>query len=192
MSKPKNYNEVEVLEKAMYILWEKGYHNVSTRELATTMGINQFSLYASFKNKENLFKKALEHYFNFIIKKGIAVELTREKLTVKNLVKFLNNFKNPNQDIYSNGCLICNTMVGQPLKNSDIDYLLTEYKLFLVDAFKKIIKTTKPKLTKIQVNNKSNFLYGTLIGLIIERKNGLSNKDAKGYVQSMLDSINSY
>ena len=51
-----------MLEKAVYSFWKHGYDNTTTRRLEEDMGINQFSIYATFKNKKELFKKVLLDY----------------------------------------------------------------------------------------------------------------------------------
>ena len=39
-----------------------GYEGATLPELTSAMGINRPSLYAAFGNKEQLFRKALDHY----------------------------------------------------------------------------------------------------------------------------------
>jgi AcrR family transcriptional regulator len=45
-----------VIEKAMSLFWRNGYQNTSVRMLEKEMGINQFSIYASFGNKHGVRK----------------------------------------------------------------------------------------------------------------------------------------
>jgi AcrR family transcriptional regulator len=54
MARNKQYNEQEVIEKAMSLFWRNGYQNTSVRMLEKEMGINQFSIYASFGNKHGV------------------------------------------------------------------------------------------------------------------------------------------
>jgi AcrR family transcriptional regulator len=46
----------------MEVFWERGYEGATLPELTQAMGINRPSLYAAFGNKEELFRKALNHY----------------------------------------------------------------------------------------------------------------------------------
>ena len=62
MARPKEFEEVDVLEKAMYLFWQKGYYQASIQDLVDTMGINRASLYGAFADKHNLYMKALERY----------------------------------------------------------------------------------------------------------------------------------
>ena len=62
MGRIKQYDEAVVLQKAMMTFWENGYENTSVRTLEKNMGINQFSIYKSFKNKRTLYEKVLNSY----------------------------------------------------------------------------------------------------------------------------------
>ena len=75
MGRKKGYDEEEALEKAMFLFWRRGYQAVGTRELAHEMGINQYSLYASFQSKEQLLERALGKYLQEIIATWVLVPL---------------------------------------------------------------------------------------------------------------------
>jgi AcrR family transcriptional regulator len=53
----------EALDRALRVFWRKGYEGASLAELTEAMGINRPSLYAAFGNKEGLFRKALDRYY---------------------------------------------------------------------------------------------------------------------------------
>jgi AcrR family transcriptional regulator len=50
------------LDRALEVFWARGYDGATLPELTQAMGINRPSLYAAFGNKEQLFRKALDHY----------------------------------------------------------------------------------------------------------------------------------
>ncbi len=62
MGRRKRYDRDVVLEKAMRLFWEQGFHATSTRDLTEAMGINVYSLYAEFESKDGLYEAALERY----------------------------------------------------------------------------------------------------------------------------------
>ncbi|WP_297086470.1 TetR/AcrR family transcriptional regulator [uncultured Draconibacterium sp.] len=62
MPRNKAYNEQEVLEKAMNVFWENGYETTSMHQLEKAMGINKFSIYASFGSKSGLLEKSISCY----------------------------------------------------------------------------------------------------------------------------------
>jgi AcrR family transcriptional regulator len=60
--RPRGFNRIEALEKAMRLFWRKTYEGASLAELTDVMGINAPSLYAAFGSKERLFCEAVAHY----------------------------------------------------------------------------------------------------------------------------------
>lgn len=58
----KQYNEADVLDRAMVAFWANGYEATSISDLVTATGINRGSIYAAFEDKHTLFVRALERY----------------------------------------------------------------------------------------------------------------------------------
>ena len=52
----------QALDRALEVFWARGYEGATLPELTSAMGINRPSLYATFGNKEQLFRKALDRY----------------------------------------------------------------------------------------------------------------------------------
>jgi TetR/AcrR family transcriptional repressor of nem operon len=62
MPRPKTFDETTVLQKAIDLFWEKGYHATSIQDLVDHLGINRASLYSTFGDKKTLFDQAFAHY----------------------------------------------------------------------------------------------------------------------------------
>ncbi len=60
--RPRGFDADEALERALLVFWEQGYEGASLATLTDAMGISTTSMYATFGNKEELFRKALERY----------------------------------------------------------------------------------------------------------------------------------
>jgi AcrR family transcriptional regulator len=60
--RPRSFDERQALEAALAVFWKHGYEGASLADLTRAMGINRPSLYAAFGNKEELFRRAVEHY----------------------------------------------------------------------------------------------------------------------------------
>lgn len=58
----KQFDEAEVLDKALQAFWARGFEATSIQDLVDCMGLNRGSIYATFGDKRSLFLKALEHY----------------------------------------------------------------------------------------------------------------------------------
>ena len=62
--RPREFDMETVVDGAVRVFRERGYHATSVRDLATCMGIGGASLYNSFGDKHALFVKALKRYLD--------------------------------------------------------------------------------------------------------------------------------
>ncbi len=60
--RPRNFDELEAVEKAIQVFWSKGYDGVTIDDLVEGMGVGRPSLYAVFGDKRTLFLRALKAY----------------------------------------------------------------------------------------------------------------------------------
>lgn len=58
----KDFDEQEVIEKAVMLFWQKGYNGTSMQDLIDGLGIGRSSIYHAFGDKRTLYLKALEYY----------------------------------------------------------------------------------------------------------------------------------
>src|SRR5271167_4049914 len=62
LGRPLGFDPEKALEAALRVFWKKGYEGTALSDLTAAMGINRPSIYATFGNKEALFRKALDRY----------------------------------------------------------------------------------------------------------------------------------
>jgi AcrR family transcriptional regulator len=62
LGRPLGFDPEKALEAALRVFWTKGYEGTALSDLTEAMGINRPSIYATFGNKEALFRKALDRY----------------------------------------------------------------------------------------------------------------------------------
>ncbi|ANZ40355.1 TetR family transcriptional regulator [Lentzea guizhouensis] len=60
--RPRGFDADEALDRALAVFWAQGYEGASLANLTDAMGISTASMYATFGNKEQLFRKALQRY----------------------------------------------------------------------------------------------------------------------------------
>jgi AcrR family transcriptional regulator len=62
MARPREFDEDEVLDRALSTFWEHGYEGTSIDDLVEGTGLGRASLYGAFGDKERIFTRALERY----------------------------------------------------------------------------------------------------------------------------------
>lgn len=67
MPRPKSFDPDTVLAKAMGVFWEKGFDAASISDLTEAMGINRFSLYDTFGDKQDLYHQTLDAYNRIVV-----------------------------------------------------------------------------------------------------------------------------
>lgn len=107
MARNKEFDEQDVLEKAMEVFWEQGYEKTSVQDLVNHMGIHRRSIYDTFGDKHSLFIQALDHYEK-IINKKIQSQLT-EEMSIKSSIRQIFEAVTNVDSTYPKGCLIVNS-----------------------------------------------------------------------------------
>jgi TetR/AcrR family transcriptional repressor of nem operon len=111
MGRPRNFDDDDVVERAMEVFWTHGYANTSPAQLAEATGVAKGSLYNAFKNKRALFEHALACYDrqtselagDLLSRSGTTRECIRSAL------RFIVDFDLAQQS--PRGCLVGNTSV---------------------------------------------------------------------------------
>jgi len=73
MVRPREFDEAQVLQRAMEQFWKLGYERTSTRELTSATGLTTASLYNAFGSKRSLYQRALHHY----VEQSVAARIAR-------------------------------------------------------------------------------------------------------------------
>lgn len=133
MARPRQFDEVTVLNGIMLTFWKQGYYQTSLDDLISTSGLKKQSLYNAYGNKHQLFIKALENYFTIntiAITKRVDHMLgdgSNTMAVLRDLFIVDTNHLPDDPDI--KGCLMINSMVEFKHADSEIrkqiDKLLT-------------------------------------------------------------------
>jgi AcrR family transcriptional regulator len=126
MGRPRRFAKNEALEAAMRVFWEKGYEGSTLADLTEAMGINRSSMYATFGDKQALFRLAVARYAD-----GPAayVREALEQPTVRSVVKallrgalqLLTDPSHPRGCLSVQGALACGSP-AEPIKQAMIEW----------------------------------------------------------------------
>lgn len=109
MGRPKEFDREEVLQKALYTFWEKGYDATTLPDLLESMGINRSSFYNSFGDKQTLFREVISLYYQQTAIKRLTI-LQKAKSAKQGLWDYFNhNIDVAVAEYNPGGCLLTNT-----------------------------------------------------------------------------------
>lgn len=164
MARTKQYNETEVVEKAMTLFWKNGYETTSMQMLEKAMGINKFSIYSSFGNKHGLFLESLKLY-----KANVSTVLDKLKKGTNGIEDIKDFFYDSVSSSFKNdkvkGCFVTNTYNEFSEKQ---DECITKQMNQFMDNLKSIIiekLKMDPSKTEDTVTKQANYLLLAKHGL---------------------------
>lgn len=189
MGRKKGYDEEEALEKAMFLFWRKGYRAVSTRDLASEMGINQYSLYASFQSKEELLGKALGRYLQQIVATWLLVPLNDPADGLAAIRRFFETFVEPGDGTYPVGCFICNIMAEADCPSTEVQTVIDKYQSMLTGAFAGALHQAYPNARDEVIDAKAAFLLCALVGIVVKKRNGFQGQPVQQVVDQIVEFI---
>lgn len=184
MARNKEFDEKEVLKKAMEVFWEQGYEKTSMQDLVDHMGIHRRSIYDTFGDKRTLFLSSLTYYEEFITnetKKKLEQDLPTKQV-IREVFKLVLNTGVDNPK----GCLTVNTAVELSLLDEGIAQTITNmfsrtenliYNLLIQGQNKgEISDELDPEILSL-------YLHNTLVGLRVLVKTNYNTKK----LESMID-----
>lgn len=62
LGRPREFDEKEVLERALETFWSRGYDGTSIQDLVKATGLAKASLYGAFGDKGQIYERVVEHY----------------------------------------------------------------------------------------------------------------------------------
>ena len=187
MGRPKNYERATVTAAAMELFWQRGYHDVSTRELVDAMGINMNTLYTEFGTKAGLFSAAIEHYEKHVVPFYIGA-LERPDASIDTIRNVLNAFPGfADTDEFVPGCLITNTATELAPTPDASHHSMARYIDRLNNTFANALQnsaTGTPDVTAM-----AGFLTTTMLGMFVMIRAQTSAQLLQDTVDTALDYI---
>lgn len=111
MSRPREFDTAEVLDKATRVFWRRGYGGTSLSDLENGMGIGRTSIYAAFGGKESLFLDVVDHYdatYSHKLREALKTSRSVREAITRYFDELLAAFSDPDLPL---GCLITNVAV---------------------------------------------------------------------------------
>jgi len=188
MSRKKEFQYDQVLNKAMWTFWTNGYHATSMKNLVEGMGINRFTIYANFENKRNLFLLVLDRYQQEIMA-PINNILLESQEGIESIYIYFNSFVQLHiQGKFPNGCLMVNTICELGIHDPEIRQLGEQYLSRLNQAFSLALTRARNRdeiRPDIDLQSTAQFLTGCMeaLGILVKIQN---QAELSAYVEASL------
>ena len=170
----------------MHLFWRSGYDAVKTRDLADAMGINQYSLYASFQSKGALFVSALENYLQVIVSDWLIKPLVDQVDGLKAVRQLFEAFVEPGDGTVPSGCFICNTIVETEQPNADVQLVIDSCQSMLTDAFAGALHRSNLEANAQEIKSKANLLICLILGITVKKRNGFQGPPVQQVVEQII------
>ncbi|WP_207429446.1 TetR/AcrR family transcriptional regulator [Pedobacter sp. SYSU D00535] len=125
MARNKQFDEDEVLQKAVHIFWCQGYNATSIDDIVKHLGINRASLYDTFGGKKQLFQKAVSRYVEENTRALNALLSTSSSVKEGIRTLFSIAIEQAVADPERKGCLVVNTSTELMPSDEEIGSLLS-------------------------------------------------------------------
>ena len=173
MARTKDFDEREVLTKAMHLFWSRGYNATSMEDLVSVLGISRSSLYGTYTDKHSLFIKALENYLQigFARIQEIINHPGPAKEKVKSLMELATNGVMGGKQ--RKGCLMVNAGVEVAPHDKEVNNLVCRNDQQMEETFYQVIQKGKENgeiKNQRDARALARFIFNTVKGMHVTSK----------------------
>ena len=187
MARKKAYIEEEVIEKAMNIFWKNGYETTSMQMLEKEMGINKFSIYASFGNKNGVLLESIKCYKKKL--NTLILKLLSSTNGINGIKDYFYDFIAFTKETeFGKGCLVTNTANELTDKaDEQLKVVLETFTTEIKEHFMKVLRkdTTKDEIT---VKQQGDFLIIAMFGLSSATR-VFNSSQLKNYIENIFKNL---
>jgi len=175
MARKKEFDEDELLEKAVHLFWQKGYNGTSAQDLVDGLGINRSSIYNTYTDKRTLFKMALQRYQQK--ETNAMVTMLGKADNAKKAIKqvFSGLIKESVEDVLLKGCLMVNTGMELSGTDGEIGEIVKKNNKSVEDALTKIIEKGQKDgqfSAKQDARTYARFIFGNITAIKVAARSG--------------------
>jgi len=127
MARPKAFDPAEKLNGAVTLFWRQGFASTSIPQLEEQLGINRFSIYATYGDKRSFFLSAVKQYRDELVR-NLLEPLEDGTEGLPDLRQFFGAFRTMlGGSGGTRGCLLCNTATELGTSDEEIAGIITLY-----------------------------------------------------------------
>ncbi len=175
MARNKEFEEAEVLDKAVNLFWCKGYNGTSMQEVVDCLGISRSSLYDTFGDKRQLYLAALGRYRSQMA--GALLQTVQNATLVMPTLSQLFEIAVHESlaDRLTKGCFMVNSSVELAPHDPEVARIVKANLEDIEEAFYQLIRKGQQQgevTSKHDARALARFLFNAMSGLRVAAKAG--------------------
>jgi len=179
MARTKDFDEDEVLLKAMNLFWLKGYNGTSMQDLVDGLGISRSSLYDTYGDKHALFIRSLENYKRISTERfdKIGRETSSARDAIRKVLEYTISELIKDKD--HKGCFLVNAAVEMAPHDKEVNDMLCQNDRQMGEYFYETIKKGQEngEITNVQdARVLAQFLLNGIKGIRVTSKSVTDKK----------------
>jgi AcrR family transcriptional regulator len=182
LGRPRAFDPQKALDRALRVFWERGYEGASLAALTKAMRINRPSMYATFGNKEQLFRKALDRYAELAAVLGVGQpnEPTARATVEQMLVRAADNLSDSS---HPQGCLLVQAALTCGAESSAVRRELCSRRAAGETALRERLERAKAERdlpAEADAGALASYITTVLQGMSVQAAGGASRQKLRG------------
>jgi TetR/AcrR family transcriptional repressor of nem operon len=141
--RPRGFDEEQVLDRAMFLFWKKGYESTGLADLEQATGLGRQSLYGAFGDKRALFLLVVERYFDKVLKPHIVDLLDAPGPARGNVERIFQQWQAVAEAPEFHGCLVGNSVPEFGAQDVEMAGILRRKLELMEAAFSRALRRAK-------------------------------------------------
>jgi len=188
MARPRDFDEADVLDRAMMVFWRHGYDGASFSELTKAMGLNSPSIYVAFGSKRGLFDAVLERYRarRAPHREAVLAANTAREVAERFLFGAIDWLVDPNEP---RGCFTFQAGLSAGVNNDDVPQTLSNHRQRTRELLAQILAQAQARgdlPPSADPQQLAKFLFAVFSGMAMQAADGLSKADLRATAELAL------
>jgi TetR/AcrR family transcriptional repressor of nem operon len=173
------------------LFWDRGYDGIALSDVMDATGLSKSSLYNSFGDKDDLFRKALSHYHNEVVEQAAEWLASDDEISPWDTLDQL--LSGPANDVFGSddrrGCFLCNTASDGRGRAPDIDALVSTGFDRLIEGLSALLKRAAPKSESATRAQLARLIITTYAGMRVRSRHARTRDELDSVQRSLLISV---
>lgn len=192
MPRPREFDENEVINAALDLFWDRGYHNATLSRLTRATRLKKGSLYGAFSDKHTLFLRALERYIEMKRREADRV-LAASASPLAALRSFLHGIaRDCTGRAGKRGCLVSNTTLELLPEDAEVSARIRQNFEEMRTFISELVAQSKEKgeiRSEIDPSKTARLILTVIQGLRVLGKTSQTREEARATVDLLLDRL---